>query len=100
MIMKKFFCCLIIVFNLLMPSAVIADPVPREPVVDARSAELLNRLHQIKEMDLSSLSREEKRNLRKEVKSIRKEMKAANNGIYLSFGAIIIILLLLILIFK
>jgi len=35
--------------------------------------------------------------LRREVKEIKKELKAANQGIYLSVGAVIIIILLLIL---
>jgi ribosomal protein L20A (L18A) len=46
-------------------------------------------------MDKSSLSRADKKELRKEVKSLKKE--AATQGIYLSIGAIIIIILLLIL---
>ena len=58
---------------------------------------LLQRLHDIKEMDKSNLSRTEKKDLRKEVKNIREQLKKASNGIYLSVGAIIIIVLLLIL---
>jgi hypothetical protein len=69
---------------------------PKE--ISARSAQLLQRLEEIKAMDKELLSREEKKALRQEVKKIRKEMRAAKDGIYLSFGAIIIILLLLILI--
>ncbi len=58
-----------------------------------------NRLEEIKAMDINSLSRQEKKSLRKEVRSIEKDMKKADNGgVYLSVGAIIIIVLLLILI--
>jgi hypothetical protein len=64
---------------------------------DTREAYLLNRLNEIKAMTKQNLSRSEKKDLRKEVKEIRKELKAAKNGIYLSVGAIIIIVLLLIL---
>src|SRR5688572_29744639 len=60
------------------------NPVPKD--VDARSAQLLDRLQQIKSMDKETLTRAEKKELRKEVKEIKKEMKAAGNGIYLSVG--------------
>ncbi len=63
----------------------------------ARAEVLMNRLKEIKEMDKSSLTRTEKRALRKEVRAIRSELAATGNGIYLSIGAIIIIILLLIL---
>ena len=62
-----------------------------------KTTELLTRLKEIKSMNMENLSRSEKKDLRKEVKQIRKELKAAKNGIYLSVGAIIIIVLLLIL---
>jgi hypothetical protein len=64
---------------------------------DPRAEELMNRLNEIKDMDKSSLSRTDKKELRKEVKGIKKEMKALKGGVYLSVGAIIIIILLLIL---
>src|SRR5258706_3218984 len=55
--------------------------------------QLLSRLQEIKEMTTQNLSRAEKKDLRREVKEIRKELKASKNGIYHSFGAIMIILL-------
>jgi len=58
----------------------------------------LARLYEIKAMDKSNLSGAEKRELRKEVKSLKREMKGSSQGIYLSVGAVIIIILLLILI--
>ena len=64
---------------------------------DARATYLLNRLQEIKEMTKENMSRAEKRELKKEVRKIRKELKEIKNGIYLSFGAIIIVILLLIL---
>ncbi len=56
------------------------------------------RVLEIKEMDKSSLSRQEKKELRKELLEMKKEAKVLSNGVYLSVGAIIIIILLLILI--
>ena len=64
---------------------------------DERGELLINRLKEIKSMDKSDLSRTEKRVLRKEVKSIKAELNASGKGIYLSIGAIIIVILLLIL---
>lgn len=59
---------------------------------------LMERLNEIKDMDISAMDRTEKTALRKEVKSIKKEMKRLGGGIYISVGAAIIIVLLLIII--
>ncbi len=75
--------------------------------------EMISRLNEIKEMNIASMSSAEKKELRKEVRSIRKDLKAYGNsgadakavaegqeavrGIYLSTGALVIIVLLLIL---
>lgn len=64
---------------------------------DAKDRQLLQRLEDIRSMDKSDMSRLEKKSLRKEVKGIKKEMKS-RGGVYLSIGAVIIIILLLILI--
>jgi|SRR5690242_5114519 uncharacterized membrane protein YkgB len=73
------------------------DPVKTEVPKEVRVQQIKNRLIEIRDMDMSKLSRAEKKELRKEVKSLKKE--AATQGVYLSVGAIIIIILLLILIF-
>ena len=91
----------IAIIALLMTVSVpsISAPVfPNEPANSEVAAQaMLKRLHEIKDMDKSNLSRAEKKELRNEVKNIRKELKANSHGIYLSVGAIIIIILLLIL---
>jgi len=62
-----------------------------------RAEEIKHRVYEIKEMDRSKLTKEDRRALRHELRDLKKEEKA-NEGIYLSIGAIIIIILLLILI--
>jgi hypothetical protein len=57
---------------------------------------MVDRLNEIKEMDKSSLTRTERKELRKEVRSIKKEIKSSGSGLYISTGAVIIILLLII----
>ena len=57
---------------------------------------MLDRLEEIKAMDMSALTTVEKKALRKEVRAIKQEMRAIS-GVYLSVGALIIIILLLIL---
>ncbi len=64
----------------------------------ARLEEISARVKEIKEMDKSSLSRAERKALKKELRSMNKESKEMKGGVYLSVGAIIIIILLLILI--
>lgn len=66
-------------------------PVPAEITV------MLNRLDEIKAMDLSTMGKVEKKELRKEVKAIKSDLRASSQGVYLSIGAIILIVLLLIL---
>jgi hypothetical protein len=80
-------------------SAAVADPAS-SPVKteNPRAQQLLQRLEVIRGMDRSELTRTERKELRKEVKGIKKEMKAMKGGVYLSIGAILIIILLLILI--
>ena len=80
--------------------AATSDPVTvsaGNPEDDEKAKALLARLEQIKAMDKSELTREQKKELRKEVREIKSQLRATGNGIYLSIGAIIIIILLLIL---
>ena len=55
---------------------------------------LISRLNEIHEMDKSNMKSQEKRRLRKEVRSIQSQLD--HGGVYISAGAIIITLLLLI----
>ena len=82
-------------------STIATEPVPvttSTPIPNPRAEELVKRLDEIKAIDKSTLTRAERKQLKKEVKSIKKEMKVLSGGVYLSVGAIIIIILLLILI--
>ncbi len=76
-----------------------ADSTQSVKTEAARGQQLLQRLEEIKAMDKSDMTRLEKKELRKEVKGIRKEMKDhSSSRVYISIGALIIIILLLILI--
>jgi hypothetical protein len=94
----------ILVLFISIPGFAIEAPVakssaPMETPAAIRSQELIKRLEEIKTMDVESMTKAEKRKLRKEVKSIEREMRQINDsgGLYISVGGIIIILLLLIL---
>jgi Skp family chaperone for outer membrane proteins len=65
---------------------------------EPRARQLMDRLETIKNTDRSTLTSHERKDLRKELKGIRKEMKAASGGVYLSVGAILLVILILILI--
>jgi hypothetical protein len=89
-------------FMLMIIFAVAAPTVNATPNVDpveqkAEMKRLENRLSEIKAVDKSKLSKEEKKALRGEVKQIKKEMKAVSGGVYISVGAILLIALLIIL---
>lgn len=62
-----------------------------------RLLEIESKVIEIKEMDLSALSKEEKKELKNELRSLEKEAKArGGSGLYISTGALIIIIILLI----
>lgn len=59
---------------------------------------LINRVNEIKEMDKSTLSFSEKRELRSELRDIKKEVnRRSGSVIYVSTGLILLIILLIIL---
>lgn len=104
--MKKTISILVLAFFLLINAnssfAASSEPIPVTTMTDAektaRLEEIQNRVAEIKSIDKSSLSRTERKALRKELREMNKEAKEMKGGVYLSVGAIIIIILLLILI--
>jgi hypothetical protein len=103
--MKKLMLSLMAAFMLLsvFPVQLQAGNEPRQSLtVPATSPEaieanvLLSRLDEIHAMDLSALNKAEKKELRQEVRAIKSELKAIQ-GVYLSVGAILIIILILVL---
>ena len=81
----------------------IADPVAKEVTLtdaqkEAKLQAIKDRVEEIKAMDKSQLSKEQKQELKAELKTMKTQARAMGGGIYLSVGAIIIIILLLILI--
>ena len=103
--MKKFALCLMTICLLLAfqpfqlkaettaPSSSLVVPNPAEA---AEAKVLLLRLDEINSMDKSNLKPSDKKDLRKEVRSIKQQLKDLGDGVYISVGAIIIILLLVI----
>jgi hypothetical protein len=74
------------------PSSLVA-PKPAESA-EVKALEL--RLNEINAMDKSKLKSAEKKNLRKEVKSINHRLKEVGSVVYVSTGALILIIILLI----
>jgi hypothetical protein len=74
------------------PTTIVSNPkeIPEEVKV------MLNRLEEIKNIDRSTMNRTERKALRKEVRAIKDELRTTGNGIYISVGAALIILLLII----
>jgi hypothetical protein len=106
--MKKTFCIALFLMLITFVPATYAATGSNDPIKErvanmtneekkARAEEIKRRVYEIRDMDKSDLSREERKALRKELREMKKEARAIQ-GIYLSVGAIIIIILLLILI--
>ena len=58
---------------------------------------ILARLEEIKAMDKSEMTAKEKRELRKEVRALKTQAAELGGGVYISAGALIVILLLILL---
>jgi hypothetical protein len=97
--MKHLFRMLVIVLMLGTAPVISANATEVTPIENKEetAARLQSRLEEIKQIDKSSLSREEKKALRGEVRAIKKELKEISGGVYLSVGAILLIALLIIL---
>lgn len=105
-IMKKVAILLVIFCSLVASSSLSASKNPDNiliatnnevPIDSAAQIKLLEeRLAEINDLDKSALSRSEKKALKNEVKEIKSKMKALGGGVYISAGALIVILILLI----
>ena len=78
-------------------------PAPKTELTEAeiatRLAEMRARVAEIKAMDKSELTRAERKALRKELREMNRQARNwGSGGVYLSVGAIIVIILVLILI--
>ena len=71
---------------------------PNAKEMPAEIKGMVNRLEEIKAMDKSSLNSSEKKALRKEVRVIKVDLQSSGNSVYLSVGAILVIVLLMVLI--
>lgn len=73
-----------------------ATPLSTEQTnANPRTQELTQRLEQIRAMDKSQMSASERKALRKEARQIK---KAVGGGVYISAGALIVLLIILILV--
>lgn len=95
--LKKLLPALLMALCITIMSPVTAGTAPfkTENPKEVLAKQIESRLLEIRNMDKTNLTQEQRKELRKEVKDMRKQ--ARTQGIYLSVGAIIIIVLLLIL---
>ncbi|MEO6819244.1 MAG: hypothetical protein ABI204_05915 [Ginsengibacter sp.] len=97
--LKRMIPVLLFAMCISLVSPVIASnntPVPTETPKEVLKNKIETRLLEINKMDKSDLTTAEKKDLRKEVKDLKKQ--ARSQGVYLSVGAILLIILLLVLI--
>lgn len=91
---------LLVSFSSFSSPLIAAEKHPKVPSetkeVQAEVTKLVTRLETIRAIDKSTLDRSEKRVLRKEVRAIKSELKDKRHGVYVSVGAFIIIILLLV----
>ncbi len=104
--MKKFLLSLITLLMILAfypmeANAKASDNAKNESVEEASAAEqaqvMIDRLYDIRSMDIKNIDSPEKEKLRHEVMTIKDKLQQLSGGIYISAGALIIIIILLIL---
>jgi hypothetical protein len=113
--MRKLTLCFIPAFSLLLLSSIsMKAATDAKPVIISTEAAVKStepntaevRLNEIKTMDKASLASSERKELRNEIRSIRSEgrmnsettyVEGGHNGVYISVGAALLIVLLLIL---
>ncbi len=104
--MKKISLCILAAFLLLIfiPTQLKAGTktstlsiAATKTVESAQANALLVRLDKINAMDKSTLTSVERKQLRKEVRSIKSQLSDISGGVYLSVGAVLIIVLVIIL---
>jgi hypothetical protein len=66
-------------------------------MAEAESNPLEIRIQEIRDMDKSEMTAEERQELRKELKDIREEARQPGGGVYISVGALIVVLILILL---
>jgi hypothetical protein len=99
--MKKtiYFLFTALVLSLTAPAAIAKDKKPMDAQTEMRVKQIETRVQEIRSMDKSNLTGSERKALRQELVQMKKEAKAmTGGGVYLSVGAIIIIILVLILV--
>lgn len=77
--------------------AVKEKSIKAEKLESAEAKAIMARLEEIKDMDKSHMTYREKKELRKEVKVLKTQMAELGGGVYISAGALIVILLLILL---
>ena len=78
------------------PTTTLPTPAPVVPTEAAKVITLESRSSEIDAMDKTELKAADKKDLSKEVKSIKNELRTIGGGVYVSAGAVILILILLI----
>lgn len=101
--MKKvaYFLSFMFLLSLMAPAAIaMGDKKNPEltPEQQLRLEEIQERVTDIKALDFGEMSKGELKEVKVELKELKKEAKKNGGGIYLSVGAIVIILLVLILV--
>ncbi|MEP7321894.1 MAG: hypothetical protein ABI761_08240 [Saprospiraceae bacterium] len=97
--MKKILICLLSAFFSMSISSTALGATPElprsSPAVTAEqfleAKSILARVNEIKSMDKSSLSLNEKKQLRKEMRTAKKQLKQISGGVYIPIGALILI---------
>lgn len=91
---------LVMMITIVSPAIAVTTTINAKPASETpeqKLERLTKRIEEIKAMDKRSLTKAERKALKKEVRDIRDEAKALSGGVYISIGALLIVILLLIL---
>lgn len=88
---------LMLLFSGMSVNANAAEKNMTKAQTEVRISEMKQRVDQIRAMDMSHLNATERTGLKHELKDMKKELRAMDGVIYISAGALILIIILLIL---
>jgi len=92
----RLFALLLLLWGAAFTAPAAAREITREQQ-EVRVAQIRQRVEAIKVVDYSGMNHLQRKELRQELRGMNKELRAMGPGIYISAGALVIIILLLIL---
>jgi predicted PurR-regulated permease PerM len=95
---KSFLILILVIFSFPVKATNTPPKINPTGQQEQRIAEIKTRMDEIKALDKSQLTKEERKELRKELKAIKNEAQRLSGGVYFAAGAILVLVIVLLLV--